>query len=578
MISDSIRHTVRPRARRTLFRSLLAACTALTLAACAHNGGPGADTVYLNGKIITADKAFSVAQAVAIKDGRFVGVGSDESVRRHVAANTRVIDLGGRTVVPGLMDGHTHMDGAGTVETTAQVIKARTVAEAQSIIADFIRDRKVPAGQWVQTSRWHPPSQLQERRYLTRQELDAVAPDHPVFVQTVGHFAMANSKALALAGITRDTPDPVGGRIHRDAGGEPTGVLESTAIEGVAKIIPAPTFEQQVSQNIAAQRIYNRSGITSTVVAGLSEAQMRVYFTVAERGQASVRAGMFWRIPATDAAEFAKMLEAAQFKDGAGNDWVRTAGIKIVSDGGMTLKSAFIRGNYAGEPNNRGTVALDPDAYRQSVLLANRHGWRVHTHAVGDAAVDLVLDAYAAADRDKSIRGRRFSVVHGSLIAPDQVARARQLDMRVDAQNAFMWDKAATVERYMGPLLAHRAVPTRLLLDTLGYAGTSAGTDNEVNLLNPFVGMYLMVTRKDPRGTVYGADQKVTREEALRLYTNAGPYLTYEEDRKGAIEVGRFADMVVLSADYLTVPEEQIKDIVALQTIVDGKLVYDAKP
>jgi len=578
VISDSIRHTVRPRARRTLFRSLLAACTALTLAACAHNGGPGADTVYLNGKIITADKAFSVAQAVAIKDGRFVGVGSDESVRRHVAANTRVIDLGGRTVVPGLMDGHTHMDGAGTVETTAQVIKARTVAEAQSIIADFIRDRKVPAGQWVQTSRWHPPSQLQERRYLTRQELDAVAPDHPVFVQTVGHFAMANSKALALAGITRDTPDPVGGRIHRDAGGEPTGVLESTAIEGVAKIIPAPTFEQQVSQNIAAQRIYNRSGITSTVVAGLSEAQMRVYFTVAERGQASVRAGMFWRIPATDAAEFAKMLEAAQFKDGAGNDWVRTAGIKIVSDGGMTLKSAFIRGNYAGEPNNRGTVALDPDAYRQSVLLANRHGWRVHTHAVGDAAVDLVLDAYAAADRDKSIRGRRFSVVHGSLIAPDQVARARQLDMRVDAQNAFMWDKAATVERYMGPLLAHRAVPTRLLLDTLGYAGTSAGTDNEVNLLNPFVGMYLMVTRKDPRGTVYGADQKVTREEALRLYTNAGPYLTYEEDRKGAIEVGRFADMVVLSADYLTVPEEQIKDIVALQTIVDGKLVYDAKP
>ena len=565
-------------ARLSALRSLALASAVLGLSGCAHQATTGADTVYLNGKIVTADKRFSVAEAVAIKDGKFVGVGSSEAMRRHVAPHTRVVDLGGRTVVPGLMDSHTHMDGAGTVETTAQVIKARTVAEAQAIIAAFIQTRNVPKGQWVQTSRWHPPSQLKEQRYLTRQELDAVAPDHPVYVQTVGHFAMTNSRALALAGITRDTPDPVGGRIHRDAGGEPTGVLESTANELMAKVIPRPTFEQRVTQNIAAQRIYNRSGITSTVVAGLDAEQIQVYFAVAERGQSSVRAGMFWRIPATNAAEFETMLKAAPFKDNQGNDWARTAGVKIVSDGGMTLKSAFIRGNYAGEPNNHGTVALDPASYRQSVLLANRAGWRVHTHAVGDAAVDLVLQAYTAADQDKSLRGRRFSVVHGSLIAPDQVASAKQLDVRVDAQNAFMWDKAATVERYMGPLLANRAVPTRLLLDTLGYSGTAAGTDNEVNLLNPFVGMYLMVTRKDPRGTVYGADQKINREEALRLYTNAGPYLTFEEDKKGAIETGRFADMVVLSADYLTVPEEQIKDIVATQTIVDGKTVYEARP
>jgi predicted amidohydrolase YtcJ len=201
----------------------------------------------------------------------------------------------------------------------------------------------------------------------------------------------------------------------------------------------------------------------------------------------------------------------------------------------------------------------------------------VGTHAVGDAAVDLVLDAYDGADKDKSIKDKRFIVIHGSLIAPDQVMRAKKLDVRVDAQNIFMWDKAATVERYMGLKLANRAVPTKLLLDTLGYQATAAGTDNEVNILNPFVGLYIMVTRKDPRGRVYGADQALTREQALRLYTNAGPYYTYEENKKGAIEPGKFADMVVLSADYLTVPDEAIKDIKPLRTIVGDKVVYEAR-
>ncbi|MEJ1129864.1 amidohydrolase [Variovorax sp. CCNWLW225] len=563
---------------RQLAVTALAVAAGLLATGCAHHTATEPDVVYVNGKIVTVDKNFSIAQAVAIKNGAFVAVGSDERIRRLLAPRTKVVDLQGRTAVPGLMDAHTHMDGAGTVETTAQVIKARTVAEAQAIIGDFIRTKTIPAGQWVQSSRWHPPSQLKEQRYLTREELDAVAPDHPVYVQTVGHFAMANSKALAAAGITRDTPDPVGGKIHRDASGEPNGVVESAALQLVEKVIPSPTFEQRVAQNIAGQRVYNRSGITSTVVAGLNEDQIKAYYAVAERGQSTVRAGMFWRFPVDAVQAFEAKLKSAPFKDGQGDDWARLAGIKLVSDGGMTLKSAYIRGSYAHEPGNHGMVAVDPDTYVRMVRVANRNGWRVHTHAVGDAAVDLTLKAYASADTDSSIAGRRFSVVHGSLVAADQIETARSLDVRIDAQNAFMWDKAGTVERYMGPLLAHRAVPTRRLLDVLGMERTSAGTDNEVNLLNPFIGMYLMVTRKDPRGIVYGADQKISREEALRLYTNAGPYLTFEEKRKGSIEVGKLADMVVLSADYLSVPEEKIKDIVAIETIVGGRPVYRAAP
>jgi len=557
-------------------RALTSLATLSAITACVSFSTPSADTVYVNGKIITVDKAFTIAQAVAVKDGKFVGVGTSDEMRRYASPTTRVVDLKGRAVIPGLMDSHTHMIGAGTAETRAPLFRAKTVAEAQAIIAEFIRSKKVPPGEWVQTSGWHPPSQLREQRYLTRQEIDAVAPNNPVFVQTVGHFAMANTKALEIADITRSTRDPVGGKIFRDPNGDATGLLEETAIDLVEHKIPKPTFEQVVAQIVLAQRVYNQSGITSTIDAALSEEQMRAYFTVAQRKQASVRTGLMWRPSAATAQEFERALQAAQFKENQGDEWVRVSGIKIVSDGGMTLRSAYTRQAYAGEPSNHGTLALDPAAYKQSVLLANRHGWRVGTHAVGDAAVDLVLDAYAAADKDKSIKDSRYVIIHGSLMAREQIVLAKQLGVRVDAQNVFMWDKAAAVERNMGAALANRAVPSRWLVDILGIEATAAGTDNQVNILNPFVGLYIMVTRKDPTGKVYGADQALTREEALRLYTNAGPYYTFDERRKGSIEVGKLADMVVLSADYMSVADAQIKDIKPVLTIVDDKVVYAA--
>jgi len=544
----------------------------------ATDAPPPADTVYINGKIITADDAFSIAQGVAIRDGKFVAVGSSADMQQYVGPATEQIDLNDRTVIPGLMDAHSHMDGAGTKDVRAQVINATMVTQAQQIIVDFISQKQIPVGEWVQSSSWHPPSQLQEQRYLTRQEIDAVAPDHPVFLRTVGHFAMANSRALELAGVDRDTPDPLGGKIYRNENGDATGVLEETAMSLVSSLIPPPTYAERVAQNIAAQRVYNTAGITSAIVAGLSEEGIQVYKTVAERGQASVRTGVMWRASGDSPEEFENALRNAKFTNNAGDDWVRIAGIKISIDGGMTLRSAYVRDPYAGEPDNFGTLSVDPDVYKENVALANQHGWRVGTHAVGDAAIDLVLDAYENASNQSSIRGERFTVIHGSLIAPDQVERAARLDVRVDAQNVFMWDKAETVESFMGLARAIRAVPTKLLVETLGLENTAAGTDNEVNILNPFIGLYIMVTRKDPAGKIYGADQAVTREQALRLYTSSGPYYTFEEDIKGTIEPGKLADMVVLSADYLTVPEESIKDITPLQTIVGGKVVYEEAP
>ena len=542
----------------------------------AMDAPPAADVVYVNGIIITADAAFSIAEGVAIRDGRFMAVGSTSDMERYVGPATTRVDLDGKSVIPGLMDAHSHMNGAGTANERAQVINATTIEQAQQVIVDFIERKQIPDGNWVRGSSWHPPSQLEEQRYLTRQEIDAATQNHPVFLRTVGHFAMANSRALALAGVDRNTPDPLGGKIYRDENGDPTGILEETAMSLVSSKIPPPSYAELVMQNIAAQRIYNAAGITSAVVAGLSEEDIQVYKTVAERGQASVRAGVMWRAPGATAEAFENALRNAKFTDNTGDDWVRLAGIKISIDGGMTLKTAYTRDAYADDPDNYGTLSVDPIIYKEHVALANEYGWRVGTHAVGDAAIDIVLDAYENASNQRSIQGKRFTVIHGSLIAPDQIVRAGQLGVRVDAQNIFMWDKAATVERYMGTALAQRAVPTKLLMDTLGLGNTAAGTDNEVNILNPFVGLYIMVTRKDLTGKIYGADQMLTREQALRLYTSSGPYYTFEENSKGSIEPGKLADMVVLSADYLRVPEESIKDITPLQTIVGGKVVHEA--
>jgi hypothetical protein len=289
-----------------------------------------------------------------------------------------------------------------------------------------------------------------------------------------------------------------------------------------------------------------------------------------------LRTALMWRPKITSVKVFRDAVEQTQLKDNTGDDWVKMEGIKISTDGGMTLKTAYTREPYRDDPRSHGTLSVDPAVYKEAVKIAHAHGWRVGSHAVGDAAVDLVLDAYDGVPRNGAGLPRGFSVIHGSLIHQDQIDRAKRMGVRVDAQNVFMWEKAATVRRLMGDAIAERAVPTRSLLDTLGYSLTGAGTDSQVNVINPYINMYIMVTRKDPNGVVYGASQKITREQALRLYTNAGPYITFDEQRKGSIEPGRLADMVVLSADYLTVPDEQIKDLKALKTIVGGKVMFDA--
>jgi len=548
---------------------------AAVLPAVAQQSDPNAPQVVLTGgKILTLDGQSTIAQALAIRDGKILAVGSDAAIKPLAGLQTRVIDLAGKSVVPGLIDTHAHFKAAGLGDYVVNLGGAKDVAGALDLIRAFVA-KKQP-GAWITTGGWHPPSQLAEKRYLTRQELDSVSPNNPVYLRTVGHFSMANSLALQKAGISKSTPDPAGGAFERDASGDINGVLVETAIPLVENIVPPYTEDEELRQYRLAEAALNRLGITSVVEGATSARDTQILQKLALAGDATVRVGtMFRPEPPADSAGWDAIMSGNGATSGFGDDWLKLGGIKIFYDGGMTLKTAMMRDAYPDSHDDyHGIAQVTPERLKQLVSIANLRGWRVGVHVVGDLGVDQVLDAFEAADKEKSIKDRRFVLIHASLIRPEQMERARRVGARIDFQNAFMWDKAATVARFLGRPTADRAVPTRTLIEKMGLENLGAGTDFPVNPLNPFLTMYIMVTRKDPAGQVYGASEAIGREQALRLYTSAASRYMFEETRKGTLEAGKLADLVVLSADFMTVPDDQIKDITADMTMVGGKIVF----
>jgi predicted amidohydrolase YtcJ len=530
--------------------------------------------VLLDGKILTMDEQSRVAEALAIRDGKILAVGTTSAIRTMAGSQTRVIDLGGKTVVPGLIDTHAHFKAAGLSDYVVDMGRAKSVAEALESIKQFVA-RKTP-GEWIVGSAWHPPSQLAEKRYITRLEIDSVAPNNPVYLRTVGHFSMANSLALEKAGVTKETPNPSGGSFERDSVGELTGVLVETAIDRVEKAVPEWTAEDEFRQFRIAERVLNTYGITSSIEGATPARDVATLQRVALSGEATLRVGIMLRPePPPENTAWEAIIRGNGASSGFGDDWVRFGGIKILYDGGMTLRTALMRDAYPDSHDDyHGIAQQSPERLKQLVAICNRYNWRVGVHAVGDRGIDEVLDAFEAADKEKSIKDRRFILIHGSLIRPEQMERAKRLGVRVDFQNVFMWDKAATVERFLGEATADRAVPTKTLIEKMSLNSLGAGTDFPVSTINPFVNMYIMVTRKDPSGHAYGANEAVTREQALRLYTSASSHYMFDENKKGTLEPGKFADLAVLSADLMTVPEEQIKDIKAVLTIVAGNVVF----
>jgi len=538
------------------------------------------ESIFLNAKVVTVDAAFSIAEAVAIRDGKFLSIGTTREIQALAGPNTVTTDLQGATILPGLIDTHAHVEYAGRLNLFVDFAGITTVAKALERIAEHAT--RTPQGKWIRGNPWHPVSQLVEKRFLTREELDRAAPDHPICLP-IGHFTLANSLALSMANVTRDTPDPEGGIIHRDDDGEPNGTLEEAAEDLVHNMLPDWTPEERADQMRTAMAYFNSFGITSAISAAVDPATLRAHQRLRDQGLATLRISAMYAPtgginPSLEVEDWELLLSRIGFSSDFGDEWLSYSGVKLQIDGGMTLRTAAMREGYPDDPDYRGTIVIDPPKFNALVAAANRYGWRVGVHAVGDAAIDTVLDAFELASNERSILDRRFIVIHGSLMQKDQMERAKRLGVRVDAQSSFLWEKAATVSKYLGRATAERAFPMRTMIDVMGLDAVAQGTDFPFNPLNPFVNMFIMVTRKDINGEIYGSREAISREEAIRLYTSSASRYSFSERRTGSIEAGKLADMVVLSDDIMEVPDEKLKEISVTRTIVGGKTVHEFAP
>ncbi len=528
-----------------------------------------ADAVWLNGKIITVDSRFSIGQAMAIRNGRFVAVGPDAEIRRLAGKSTRVVDLHGKTVVPGLEDSHLHGAGGGPGVDLSQ---ARSLADVYAAIRERVTASQ-PGDVIVSNSDWHE-AQLKEQRLPLRRDLDQVAPANPLILVRGGHEYILNSAALAKWHIDKTTASPDGGQISRYPDGEPNGELMDRARTLVSLPQARLTLEQQIASWVEQFKKLNASGLTSVRHPGIGLEQYRMLQEMKRRGLLTMRVtALLSAPPDADAAKVRAFIESSGVRSDEGDEWLKIAGMKLIADGGFEggrMRDPYEE-PYGKDGTFRGLQLIPPDRFTEIVKQLNRLGWRVGTHAVGDAAIDEVLAGYEAANAEKSIQGRRWAIEHGFLPHEEHFSRIKSLGVFVTVQN-HLYLAGPSLVRYWGPARAAWVTPVRAYLDH--GVDVAAGTDSPVVPFPPLWTMYHFVTRDTISGGVLGADQRITREEALRIATMGNARLTFEEQIKGSIEPGKLADFVVLDEDILTVPAKRIEQMKVLMTVVGGKTVF----
>src|SRR5689334_2507913 len=530
-----------------------------------------ADLVLRGGNIVTVDDNWHVAQAVAVRGARFVAIGDDAAVASYVGPNTQVIELGGKTVVPGLIDSHLHQLFAALNGPAVQLLGAKTVADVQKAIGE--RVARTEPGKWVMASSgWHE-SILAESRMPTRFELDAVSPNNPVFIPRGGHVITVNSKALELAGITRDTPNPEGGVIVRDEKGEATGVLLENATYLVRKILPPPPANMAELLKIAMHDL-NSYGIVGVIEPGVNEQQMALYNSLRQAGDMTVRTDVLYR--ALKKSEVEKGIAA--IKAQKNDDMLRFVGIKFLLDGGveggrMNWPYRIVPGEQP-DANYRGVLLLPPggeDEYVEGLKLIANAGLQAQTHAVGDETIDVIVRSYGRVNAEKPIKPLRWTIMH--LFHPSNAALKKMADIGI---MATMQDHPVLLghnqRRWWGDEHAAYAIPIREAIDAGILVG--GGTDGPVVPVDPYLSMWWMTTRQVLKGYALGKEHAITAKEALTLYTINNARVMGVEHERGSIEIGKLADLAVLSQDILAVPPDAIRDTRALMTVLGGKVVY----
>jgi predicted amidohydrolase YtcJ len=532
-----------------------------------------ANLVLTKGKIWTVNPKQPWAEAIAVYGKKIIAVGSSKEIDQYISKNTAVIDLNGKLVLPGLIDSHTHFMQGGQLLLQIDLRSSKSEEDFASKIKEYAES--LQPGDWILGGNWDEES-WPSRKLPAKEIIDPYTSENPVLISRYdGHLSLANSLALKLAGITKHTPDPPGGKIIKDPKtGEPTGILKDAAESLVSKIIPPASKEQLLAAAHAAMNEAKRFGVTG-LMDNTSSADFAIYQNLLKNGELTVRIYSLFPLPRW------KELANLGIKTGFGNDMLKIGCMKGFTDGSVGSRTAMFFDEYNDDPGNYGlpNEMMFPEGnMKKMVSGADKVGLHISIHAIGDKANNLLLNIYKETIEENGERDRRFRIEHAQHLLPEDIKRFAQLHIIASVQPYHAIDDGRWVEDRIG----HKRCQTTYAFKSLLDAGTTLalGSDWPVAPLNPLTGIYAAVTRrtidgKNPDG--WFPEQKISLEEAIKGYTLNGAFAMFEENNKGSLEAGKLADMVVLSEDLFSIPPEKILDASVMYTILGGKIIYQAK-
>ena len=575
-------------------RTAIAGSAALILAAVSSNvaAQTRADLLLVNGRVLTVDSTDRVAQAVGIAGNRIIVVGTTAEVERAAAPNARRIDLAGRTVTPGLLDAHAHFSDGGAERLYVLDLSYPNVKSIPDVAtAVGAKAAAAPKGTWIQGRGWDE-GKLAERRVITAKDLDAASPNNPVVLtQTTGHYVVANSAALRLAGITKDTRDPPSGTIDRNPDGSPTGLLRESAAELVWRLVP-PRSANEIEAGIRDfAKAFNAAGMTGLKDPGISSAAWDIYKKVERDSALTVRVFALWTGGrSVDEAKQLIAKRAAMTKpyESTGDDHVIAGGVKLYADGSGGARTAWLyddwnKGYRGVDASNRGYPASNPDTIRMLIRLYHDAGMHVSVHSIGDRAIDWVVDTYDQAMRENPKKGLRHGIIHSNIPTDHAIDVMARLQHEFDAgfpepSATFTWWLGDTYAGNFGPTRSLRLNPFRSFR-AKGMTWAN-GSDFPVTPFPAQYGIWAAIAREPLLG-VYGKDpfgraESVDVHVALRAVTIWAARQMFLEKKIGSIEVGKYADLAVWDRDFYSLPTAEIKDAKCVMTIFDGKVVFEA--
>jgi predicted amidohydrolase YtcJ len=548
-----------------------------------------ADLILHHGKIITVDPQFHIADAIAVRGDRVIGVGTHSEVGKLAGPNTRQVDLKGKTVLPGLMDSHSHAADASMYEFDHPVPDMETVSD----VLKYIHARAAVAkeGDWVVLTQVFI-TRLRDQRFPTRAELDAAAPRNPVYFGT-GPDASLNSLALKVSGIDRNfkITDGKPGRIEVDEHGEPTGIIRSGS-----RLVKIHSGEKKPTEAARLQRLkmlladYNAVGLTSLSERDLGDDGIELYSRLRDAGELNCRVYVMYSVDAQMPLDQiqARMLKAAQSPLHRYNNMLWVRGTKSYMDGGMLTGSAYMLQPWGiskvysiTDPNYRGMRYIEAGKLYQMLKFALQHDLQFTAHSVGDGAVQGMIDGYAEVNNDVPVRASRPCITHANFMSAAMIQKMKELGIVLDLQPDWLWLDGATLRKQFGEERTTYFQPYKSLFDSGVMVGGGSdhmqkiGSLRSINPYNPFLGMWITLTRQ-PRWTdqPLHPEQRISREQAIRLYTINNAYLTFEEKEKGSLEKGKLADLIVLDRDILTCPVDDVRKIQVEQTYLGGRVVF----